>query len=286
VTDHPPGTDRDHLSPDALADLQEGLLDEPAARLAEEHLRVCRRCLERQDALAEVSALLADAGGTAPVPDDVAARLAAALAAEPSATAAATVTPLGTARRPSRGMRVLQAAAVLVLLLAGAGLAVTAVQGGGSQNQASDTAGGAVAEKAVPQDPGDFPVTASGRNWSADTLAEEAPRLVAGTLGPAASAAQDSGGSGDSGAAAERELADSRVARLAGGPDLAGCVTALAAGPVTPVAVDLASWQGQPAAVVVLPTPDDPATVDIWVVAPECAEADAKVLYFARVARP
>jgi hypothetical protein len=76
------------------------------------------------------------------------------------------------------------------------------------------------------------------------------------------------------------------VGRLAGGPDLADCVTALNDGPVTPLAVDLASWQGSPAAIVVLPTPDDPSTVDAWVVDPSCSRADAKVLYFARVARP
>jgi hypothetical protein len=128
-------------------------------------------------------------------------------------------------------------------------------------------------------------VTASGRNWSQDSLTAAVPDLVAGTLGPPVpdKAAAPEGG-GDSGAA--RDLLDSPAERLAGGPDLAECVTALNDGPVTPVAVVLASGQGQPAAVVVLPTPGDPGTVDTWVVAPDCARADAKVLYFARVARP
>ena len=37
---------------------------------------------------------------------------------------------------------------------------------------------------------------------------------------------------------------------------------------------------------ILLPTADDASTLDVWVVAPDCATADAKVLYFARVARP
>ena len=60
----------------------------------------------------------------------------------------------------------------------------------------------------------------------------------------------------------------------------------LADGPATPVAVDLARFEGKPAALVVLPTPDDPAKVDAWVVGAGCGEnGDAQVLYFRRVAR-
>jgi hypothetical protein len=50
--------------------------------------------------------------------------------------------------------------------------------------------------------------------------------------------------------------------------------------------VDVARFRGKPAAVIVLPTPDDPAKVDVWVVGPECSQADAKMDYFARVNRP
>jgi hypothetical protein len=244
-------------------------------------------------ALTEVSGLLADAPDVGPVPDDVAERLDTALAAERLDTAlaaerrgtaaAVTVTPLA-APRPAFGMRVLQAAAVLVLLLAGAGLAVTAIQGGGGERSTSE-AGGVAADAASPQSAAAFPVTASGRNWSADTLPDAVPGLVARSLAPPVPKTRaDSGGA--AAPEASRQLADNPVGRLAGGPDLADCVTALNDGPVTPLAVDLASWQGSPAAIVVLPTPDDPSTVDAWVVDPSCAQADAKVLYFARVARP
>jgi hypothetical protein len=285
VSDHA-ATDGGHLSADALADLQEGLLDDAAARSADAHLDRCERCAADQQALAALPGLLAGTADAGPVPADVATRLEAALATEARSTAAAvTVTPLGTARRPARGMRVLQAAAVLVLLLAGVGLGVSAIQGGGGDSgQTADSAGGSAA--AQPDD-GSFPVTASGRNWSEDTVTAAVPEIVAGRLGPPVreTAADRAGADGEE-AEASRELAANPAGRLAGGPELAECVTALNDGPVTPVAVDLASWQGQPAAVVVLPTPGDPATVDTWVVAPDCAQADAKVLYFARVARP
>ena len=49
------------------------------------------------------------------------------------------------------------------------------------------------------------------------------------------------------------------------------------------MAVDLASYEGQPAAVVLLPTPDDPGTVDVFVVKPECPPGE--FLYFVRVPR-
>jgi hypothetical protein len=194
--------------------------------------------------------------------------------------------PLSTSRRSSAGMRILQAAAVLVLLLAGAGLAVTAIQGGGGDDVATNAAGGQAADAG--SGAGGFPVTASGRNWSEDTLPGAVPALVDGSLAPPVPRTATSGGDAGAPEAAQddRRLAENPAGRLAAGPDLADCATALAGGPVTPLAVDLASWQGNPAAVVVLPTPDDPATVDAWVVGPDCSRVDAKVLHFARVARP
>ncbi len=50
-----------------------------------------------------------------------------------------------------------------------------------------------------------------------------------------------------------------------------------------PLAVDLARWQGQPAAVLVFPTPHDPASLDVYVVAPDCPTG--LFLNFARVPR-
>lgn len=277
-----------HPDDETLALSQEGLLAAEAELSVRGHLAGCATCAARRDALAAVSGRLAAAADAGPVPADVAARLDHALAA-----AAAPALPSVPDRGP-RGMRVLQAAAVVVLLLAGIGVVASVLQVGGRDSDNATTAGGAVDSAPKAAESGGFPVTASGRNWAPDTVVAAIPELVTGALGP--SVMSDTGDTGDSGGAGgatggEEEARTLRgapgdTARLASGPALAECVGALNDGPVTPVAVDLASWQGNPAVVIVLPTPGDPASVDAWVVGPECAQADAQVLYFARAPRP
>ncbi|HET9946314.1 MAG TPA: hypothetical protein VFR56_11740, partial [Actinomycetes bacterium] len=268
----------------------------------------CPACADRADRLAALPALLAGAGTVGPVPVEVATGIDAALSAEAvsaGAPGARTVTPLDPARRRSPvGMRVLQAAAVLVLVLAGVGLALSAL-GGGNGGDAGTAGGsaadsGGAAERAT--ELGQFPLTISGRAWTGTSLTAAVPDLLAARLSPLVDAQtlresasgsdssrtdapEDEGANGDTGTPAPA-AAPAGAQRLASGPALAECVAALADGPVTPLAVDLATWDGDPAAVILLPTPDDPGTVDAWVVAPDCAAADAKVLYFARLARP
>jgi hypothetical protein len=209
-------------------------------------------------------------------------------------------------------MRVLQAAAVLVLVLAGVGLALSAFGGGGggdasTAGDAGASSGGGNADRAAAL--GQFPLTVSGRAWTGTSLTEAVPDLLAARLAPPVDAqslresaagsdtsrtdAPDDEGTDDGADDGDEETgtpapaaAPAGARRLASGPALAECVAALADGPVTPLAVDLATWEGDPAAVILLPTPDDPATLDLWVVAPDCSAADAKVRYFARLARP
>jgi hypothetical protein len=201
-------------------------------------------------------------------------------------------------------MRVLQAAAVLVLVLAGVGLALSALGGGngdaGSAGSTAADAGGGSAEKETAL--GQFPLTVSGRAWTGSTLTEAVPDLLAARLSPPVDAqslresaagsdssrtdAPEDEGAGDTTGTPAPAAAPTGARRLAAGPALAECVAALADGPVTPLAVDLATWEGDPAAVILLPTPDDADTLDVWVVDPDCATADAKVRYFARLARP
>ena len=287
-----PGTS--HVDAEALADLQEGLLDGPAADAATAHLAGCVACRADLAALDEVRDRLAGAPDVGPVPPDLVDRLDRALAgaaAEPALTAVGpTVVPL---RAPEtkgpRGMRVLQIAAVLVLVLAGGAIGVSALNNSGGSNGDSATsaeAGGDASAGAA--DEATFPVTATGRDWTAASLQEAAPGLATGAIAPAAvgqlgAPAAPDDESKSSGNDSSRQLADAPAARLAGGPALADCATELAGEPVTPVAVDLASYEGQPAAVVLLPTPDDPSTVDVFVVKPECPPGE--FLYFVRVPR-
>ena len=308
-----PGTGA-HPDLDALAALQ---ADAPEATDGTRaHVAGCARCSAELAALDRVPTALAAAGAVGPMPVEVVTAVDAALAAEAAEAAEAaqseaggaagpadlaparTVTPLPTGRERSPvGMRVLQAAAVVVLLLAGVGVGVSALGGGGGSDDSS--AGGATratADKAA--ESGAYPLTASGRDWTADAVAQDAPKLLDGTLAPpvaaqslrerfAAPSRDDSGGAdgGSDQASTPAPATAGSAARLAGGPALAECVAALADGPVTPLAVDIATWQQQPAAVIVLPQPDDPTAVEVWVVAPTCSTADAKLLYYANLPR-
>jgi hypothetical protein len=282
----------EHLDADALADLDEGLLDRDHMASARAHVAGCPQCRAELAALTGVRERLAAAAEVAPMPDEVAARLDRALAevaTEPASTAVTrSVIPLREPRRSSpRGLRWLQAAAVVVLVLAGGAVAVSALRGSDNDNFAtsSGTAGGKADQRAAAD--GGYPVTASGRHWTKESVTAGVPQLLAGTLSPAlppssVSAQGDTSGS----VAAPRELAGVPASRLAGGPALADCVTELAGGPATPLAVDLATFDGQPAAVVLLPGIGGPGRVDVWVVPPDCAQGKGQFLYYANVARP
>lgn len=286
----------EHLDADTLSDLQEGLLQPGAAAAGQEHLSGCATCRAYAEVLADIPRQLAAARDTDPIPVDVAQRLVHALDAEPavSPAGAATVTPLPTPPRRGdgghqvRGMRLLQAAAVVVLALAGIGIAVSAQQP--INDSATSSAGSAQDRESAskPADSGTYPVTASNRDWTQDTVVAAVPELLAGSLGPTVpapggSASPEDRAGGDSGATS-RLLGDNEAERLAGGPALATCVGTLYLGPVTPLAVDIARWEGEPAGVIVLPTEGDGTTVDVYVVKPSCPPGE--LLFFARQARP
>lgn len=79
-----------------------------------------------------------------------------------------------------------------------------------------------------------------------------------------------------------------RVENLTGAADRpsATCVTALTGSTsAAPLVVDEATYNGKPAFVVVLPTDDDPSTVDVWVVERTCSAGADGTLMFAHVAR-
>jgi hypothetical protein len=282
----------EHLDADALADLDEGLLDRDHMASARAHVAGCPQCRAELAALTGVRERLAATAEVEPMPADVIARLDRALAdvaTEPASTAVTrSVIPLRQPQRSApRGLRWLQAAAVVVLVLAGGAVAVSALRG--SDNDSFGTTSGSAAGKADQRAAADgsYPVTASGRHWTKESVTAGVPQLLAGTLSPTLppssfSAQDDTSGS----AAAPRELAGVPAARLAGGPALADCVTELAGGPATPLAVDLATFDGQPAAVVLLPGIGGPGRVDVWVVPPDCAQGKGQFLYYANVARP
>jgi hypothetical protein len=280
-TPRPPHTTpTPHLDLDTLADLQEGLLEPERATDAAAHLQDCPDCRTTRAALDDVSAQLRDLGAAdQAVPEDVVRRLDDALVAvgTPTPAATATITPL---RRPERApwrTRALQAAAVFVLIAAVGGIGYGAVRGlsngdSASSTAASDSSGGAKAASPESQrGAAGYKIMASGRDYTGTSLRAAVPELLAGSLPlVGASGPTSSDSSAPPSSSAAPGTAGTGNQRLRSGAALAACVANLAGGPVTPLAVDVAKFKGQPATVIVLPTPDEPSFVDVFVVKPTC----------------
>jgi len=303
-----------HPNPDTLADHAEGLL--PSAQSAEvaRHLLTCASCRDVRAALAEVSTLLTAYADPGPMPADVADRLDAALAqaradgaaavddgsepegaAEPAA--AATVVPAA-APRPAGGLpwhsKVLQVAAVVVLLAALGGVAVSGIlHGSGSDGGSSaGSAAGAQDQRSSASSAGAGPVThtalsASGTAYTISNLGTAAQRLANGEKAaaevsspapPTASgpAVRPSPAFGDALPADQLALTSSPVA-------LDACVKRLTGGSVRPIAVDVGTWAGSPATIIVLPGEDDPSMLDVFAVRASCPPGS--FLGFVRVSR-
>lgn len=295
--------DGGHPDLETLAELQEGLLERADERRVRRHLASCGECT---DALAGLDATRGLLAALPPVtmPDDVAARLDEALAdAGPAAVSgAATVVPASTAKRSrwwSSGTFAGTAAAAAVVLLV-AGVIAGALHSSNRGSNTSTSAAGSAESATV--GPKTFSATASGRNYTAATLASSLPALLgkpaatgspSGVTGLSRAAAPGGTATGSGGAPAGDSAAapapTTAFKTLTEPQKLLDCVAALTgqpAGSVTPLAADLASFQGKPAAVIVLPSPNRPALVDVWVVGPGCSPADQQFIYFLRAARP
>ncbi|HET8615013.1 MAG TPA: hypothetical protein VFL94_05770 [Actinomycetales bacterium] len=276
-----------HLSPGELGDVD--------AVAGHEHLRSCERCRALWQEQRDVRDLLRSVPQPGPVPTDVAADLAAALArlssddvpTEPlldraassasatSATSATTVVPLeplAARREPGGRPRAWLAAAAAVVLLGGGGAAVVTHPWSGADQSSSTASGAAKESRAAGQDSASrTPVYATGTAYERATLpAQVEQHLLDGTatpLPPSGAAPLASGSSDD------RRLASPQV--------LASCLAALDVDPGHVTAVDLATFGGSPAALVVVR--DDAGGQDVWVVGRGCRQGDDQTRYFARV---
>lgn len=290
-----------HLDLDALADVLAG--ESPSEDTS--HLRACPSCTSRLAELEAAEARVVAVLSTLPpppVPEGLAERLSAALADDQPPTAAQ-VTTLPTPRAPRRTWLPAAAAAVAVLSAGGIGYALLAAPGG---NDAADTAA-----STQPED--DLVLNASGTDY-ADAAAVEGvlPNLLRGRAGavelddPGAQA--ESGGTAGGGAAQEdpaaaaetgdaaattaeaptAALAADALGRLRTRQGLRDCLSALLPPDepdLRPLALDYASYAGQPALAVVLPDPD-PAKLSVFVVGPQCSQADDSTLHFFRIDAP
>jgi hypothetical protein len=258
----------------------------PAADLElERHLAGCAACRSALGDQVEVGALLRREPDPGPMPADVLARLDAALAGAAATRTAAhgserhNVVPLATHRpgtlgriAESRVTKALVAAAAVVLIGAGSFAALHRNGSGGPSSSSVSASSGGSGQAAAPNLAfGDVPVRASGTAYTSANIRTEVNRQLA-----AASAA-----GGGAVKAPQDEHGTSTLTTAAG---LRACLTAIQAGTARPLLVDLATYNGKPAAVIVLSDGSSgPTSKQLWVVAPTCSPGKDGTMFFANV---
>jgi hypothetical protein len=280
-----------HLSAEQLADVD--------AIAGHEHLEVCDGCRQQwqqQRAVRDLLRTLPDPGA---IPPDVATGLAEALSrlspeeVEPPdralralraprvrpGTAGATVVPVGQAAtrraRASRARPWLAAAAAVVVLGGGATALVSHPWSSGGVSDSSTSAGSS------PQRQEGAPEMARSaatrvRSTGTDYQREDLPAQVLRELLNGATTGSDTAGASDH----EAEAAGGDT-RLASPEALASCVSALGLDVGQVTAVDLAEFEGAPAALLVLREAD--GEQDVWVVGRGCRQGDDQTRYFVRL---
>ncbi|GAA4857957.1 zf-HC2 domain-containing protein [Kitasatospora terrestris] len=290
MTPHPPSPGpHDHPDLDLIADLAEGLLPAASADELRAHLAGCPECADTSAALAEVSELLG--GVEAPsLPDTVAARIDAALAAESAARSAVTpgaprlpapagphgapggaqgAPPPRPARPPAatgpgrtgRPRRRRTAALLLGTATALAGVLTL----GGLLLARQDTTAGTAASDTGAHEPAVAGRPSAGGNgdgatkglpeYRADNLPDRVRELLA-AHGSSPRLGTESSGSG------------------AGTVTAPGCVTAATGHPTdTPLATASGRYAGQTVTVLLFPAADRADRLDVYLVTPDCPGA-------------
>jgi len=312
--------DSEHLTAEVLADLDLGLLDDASTEHARHHLDQCTQCTQLHDDLAALTQALAQLGASAPsgaahepMPDEVWHRLENALIAEPVVTpeGATTVVPMAPIRkrrfgRPGIGV----VAAVAGVALVGA-IAVPTIRSMDSNDATLGTASSdssAARDANGPTSADAFRATRSGTQYDEESLDTQVNQLVAARTALYDSSVGDLQ-SDDDESYVYPELASpspNRSPKSTSAPTTGGGLNmaragALATSPaaaqaclegylglpgVTPLAIDIGLWDGEPAAVIVLPKAD-PTVVEVWVIEPSCSTANAEdpLIYYATITR-
>jgi len=286
VSDGPAAAD--HLSLDALAELQEGIAENADA--LRRHLDGCATCRKRAGQLRASRALLSTLPAD-PMPADVAARIDAALAAEAAPTAkftpGADIVPMRGRRSWWRGPNIAAVAAGVAVLGLASALVIGHNTGGG--NSATDNA-----EKSTGHNPAAAPLGSAkpelkqwqtGSNYTTATRAGLVTGIVLREPPPFRSAV--SGGVAPSPAptTSSGKTSYSRE-QLQDAPTVFACAELLVNHPVQPLAVDYAKYDGVPAVILVLPGLQHPeANLTVYVIRSTCSDAAADISFFS-VDRP
>jgi hypothetical protein len=289
-----------HLTPEQLDELaaqasadwdpDEPPVTSPADAPLQAHLDSCPLCRTALGDQVAVSALLRRVPDPGPMPSEYAARLDSAIvsaqadrqaAATASGSSSATVLPLAPSARSSsrwgaiaesRFTKILVAAAAVVVIGAGGYAAFhrttssnPTASGGSLDSSAQAPTAGAVPTRGSVQSLDEVPVQSSGTAYTKGNVAAQvASRLssVAGAIQPQANKAA-------------AEAAGSTLGTVAG---IKACLTAIAAPTAVPELIDLATFEGKPAAVLVLPDTD--GTKEVWVVSRTCSGTNDGTLFF------
>lgn len=201
-----------------------------------------------------------------------------------SSTTEATVLPLPSQRRESGTSRTFRwvagAAAAVVVLAGGAAVIRTALPGGGSSGSsttASDATSGG----------GPVPIRSTGTSYSRSELSSQASSLVANAAKGGDQAPEVAPEVDPSTAPTTSGATDPQARQLLSTGTLAACLEQLTGGPgAMPVAIDQGTYEGQPADIVVLPSPDDAARLEVWVIGPGCTRENVQMYEFRTIPAP
>lgn len=280
-----------HLSLDALAELEEGIASDAGALTS--HLDGCAVCRERAGQLRASRALLS-ALPPEPMPADVASRIEAALAAEPAPAAAFSprgdIVPLRGRRTWWRGPNIAAAAAGVAVLALGAALLIGHL---GSKSPAESAAKNgnrpATGPLGAATAPNPLKQWQTGRDYNLTNLAALATGIVIGDPPPFPGAQTQAGAQpSPSPATRSNSLAAASYSRdaLRDPAIVYACAALLASHPVQPIAIDYANFNGAPADILVLPGLSNPATkLAVYIIPTACSDSAPDLVYH-QVDRP
>lgn len=264
-----------HIDTETLSDHAEGLLDPGRDAVVRAHLAQCAECTGTLGQLAEVRSVLSSLPPP-PMPDDVAARLESTLARAQQERAEVTPNRGRAAGQGQDGRsgwsRFVGFLAARPQALAGAAAVVVAIAvvGGyvGTRGPSEQAGPPTSSPTAQPTSAVQAPI-ASGQKYSDQDLGEQARQTVKDakkngyTPGPSAS-----------------KLINKEIKRLSDPDELAGCISAITQGngKQRVVMADLAEFNGQPAAIVVLTVPTNASKYEVAAVGAGCSAGHPHVL--------
>ena len=271
-------TDEGHLSIDRLADLDAGLLDADETNAGWVHVESCNDCRTTVELLAGVPALLASMDAV-PVPPEVTARVVAAIEREQLARVgeadAARARDAAPARPERAGVRRRFAARLgagllgATAVLGGGYLVLSGVPSGGDEDSPSISEGQSESDRlgspddapaAMDMGGGEFPYSSASLDDEVRALVASAPREESART-PSVTVQGEDGEPGEPDDVAVKACVDA-TERRAGSPG-------------APLAVDVGTYDGEPAVVIVFsdgPSAAAASSLDVWVVSSSCLD--------------